>query len=293
MTVFSEKIIYSVHAVRIKLKVFLKNPEYLGFYLQSLKARVLGKVPEVTIVSYPKSGRTWLERLLIVCAARHAGVHPAKISNYSDLYRFSDQVKSIGFSHARSSWEDLLAVNETDIGRQSKQRFVGKKVIFLYRDPRDVLVSSYYHIRFRTGVSSLTPEQIIESPVVGLKKIVRFMNSWFDFSQNNSLVLQVGYEELRSDPVEVLSRILEFVGMVVPAEVIQEAVAECDFKKMQKKEKAGEFKTPKLAAVATADGEGLKVRRGMIGEYKELFSDAQVARINQIIADDLWDEFPY
>ena len=89
---------------------------------RSLRKRgVLAPVPaaEAVVLSYPKSGRTWLRAML-------------------------DEL-GIGVDYDHADANTLYHPTEPfEIGRVDAGRYGDKRVVFLQRDPRDVLVSSYF-----------------------------------------------------------------------------------------------------------------------------------------------------
>lgn len=80
------------------------------------------------IISFPKSGRTWLK-----CLFSRIGV-----LKYFDFTHGSPHPQSVSRSR-------LLAKEE-----RIRWNIVSSPVGVLLRDPRDVLVSSYYELRFRS-----------------------------------------------------------------------------------------------------------------------------------------------
>ena len=115
-----------------------------------------------------------------------------------------------------------------------------KKVIVVVRDPRDVLVSFYFHeiyhqknqklkkrIKFQDSASdkinmvNYAKEKLIypSRPSPGFSYI-KFINSWL----NNKNIHLVYYEELHKDAKKVLRDIIKYLGFEVIPKKIDQAV---------------------------------------------------------------------
>ena len=87
------------------------------FHKRILRAR------RVTVISHPRSGRNWLRQML-----HDVSVNPK-------------------YSHAGSKHSLQLHADEIC---QGIERYHRHRIVFMHRDPRDVLVS-YFHQRCRKG----------------------------------------------------------------------------------------------------------------------------------------------
>src|SRR5262245_27338651 len=81
-------------------------------------------------ISFPKSGRTWLRYMLTVLG------HEGAVAFQHDGFEFND---------------GALPAHDFSLERRLAQYGVGDKIIYMDRDPRDVIVSLYYQVtgRFR------------------------------------------------------------------------------------------------------------------------------------------------
>ncbi|MCF8078540.1 MAG: sulfotransferase domain-containing protein [Desulfobacterales bacterium] len=270
-----------------KLKFLLGRPKALPFFIRDYLYRSIPKSRQNVIVSYPKSGRTWLEQLLIQVAVRSYGVRECGGEHFQDLTRLHHQAPYVLLTHACSSWEDLRIFDENEILQVDNERQAGKKTVFLYRDPRDVLVSSYYHLRHRNGIRRLSRADMIDHPVVGLHKILRFMNRWLEYVQTHDHCIMVSYENLKADPVATLASVCELFGFHAGDNALNEAIDACSFAKMQLKEKEKTAKSPRLQMTNDQEPHSRKVRRGRVGDHRAFFSVNELERMNRIITAEL------
>src|SRR5258705_13162287 len=104
------------------------------------------------IVSFPKSGRTWLRVML------------------------DDVGAKAGFTHDGSDHQlrQPLAALEAD-----KSRYKGASVLLLVRDPRDTAVSGYFQVTRRLKISDATVSDVLRDERHGIKKICHFNLLWF------------------------------------------------------------------------------------------------------------------
>lgn len=281
------------HALKSKLRLFLRHPSFLLFYAVYYSKLMVAPRPDIDVVSYPKSGRTWLEQLLIeAILAKHA----PNVDAHGTLVQLRDHIAGlprVNFTHAGSSWESR-ALTAEGLRRHGARDARAPKLIYLYRDPRDVLVSAYYHARFRTGMTSLDKAALIENPYLGIDKIVAFLNLWRDrVAARPDSAIAVSYEDLHRDTEAVLLRIVRFIGLDVERTHIRCAVVACRFDRMQAKERSGAYANPWLTPVDQARTETFKVRRGAIGEHRSFFSPEEIERIDQRLRDALSPRYGY
>ena len=174
------------------------------------RARLVG-----VVVSYPKSGRTWLRLMFHELGVPFAFTHDGS-----------------GGSKGRS-FEELKLF--------SKEIYAGVPVVFLFRDPRDTAVSSYFWETHRVDpVCPGSISEFIRSPSHGVEKIVRFNLAWLKRGPDLPDFLPITYEELTATPLVVLRRILGFVGSQFSVPQIERVVADNQFERLHQRERQRE-----------------------------------------------------
>jgi hypothetical protein len=91
---------------------------------------------------------------------------------------------------------------------------------------------------------------------------------------------------MRSDPGEVLAKILAFTGTDVTPQQVQEAVEFAAYDNMKKMEQDKFFKGSG-ARVKPGDKDNpqsFKVRKAKVGGYRDYFSDEQCAQLDAMVA---------
>jgi hypothetical protein len=218
---------------------------------------------DALLVSYPKSGNTWLKFML---AHALTGVATS----------FDATEDAIGRVGGRTDVPALLP----DGGRilKSHEAFsAGVRapgpVVYVVRDGRDVAVS-YYQQFVRRGwepgeFSDFLP-RFVAGQVDGYGPWGAHVTSWLDGRvAPDRRLLTIRYEDLLEDPLGGLQQTLGFLGVSVDADVVEAAVEANRFEQMRRRETESAFHEKQ--------GDRFFVRRGIAGEWRETFSDADAA----------------
>lgn len=231
---------------------------------------------DVLVISIPKSGRTWLRAFLCAYFCRKSG-HEFTL----EPQRYGDaQIPRVVYSHdvfehrTKAKFWDKLRGKYVVPSRELHRA----KVILLARDPRDAFVSLYVQLTRRTretdeALKRKSFSQLLRDPAHGIDSIVEVMNSWIaEFSQLPNFQL-MRYESLRANPADEFRNVLQFIGETAPAaEAFALALQFSEFGNMQKLESAGAFDSKILQPGDARDPESFKVRRGVVGGYRDSFN---------------------
>lgn len=218
-------------------------------------------------VSYPKSGRTWIRYMLV-----HLAPQP-DIHFHHDHFEFND---------------GACPPHDFSVERRLREYAQVERLVYLERDPRDVMVSLYHQVtgRFRdffqyTGSIS----EFLRDPYFGAENLLRFREMWQEVINRRGF-LKVSYEECHQDASSTLARIANYYGLGAPQERIDAAVAEGAFDRMRSVEMAKSFPQPWLQP-----RNGMtKVRRGQVGGYTEELGPDDIAYLNAIFSCSLSDK---
>jgi len=187
------------------------------------------------------------------------------------------------FTHDISSLEAGSDYRKLKTKRSS---YRGKKVIFLARNVKDVLVSSYFHATKRKNIFQGTISEFVRSNRYGAKKIVTFYNIWHANRTVPDEFLLITYEDLHMNTKEVLIKVLKFMGLEnVDDTIIENAISFSSFKNMKKMEKEKVFSNSKMACGDENDQDSYKVRKGTVGGYKEYLDDEDITYIDDVIKE--------
>jgi hypothetical protein len=255
---------------------------------------------DAVVVSYGKSGRTWLRVMLSRFYQVRHGLPERMLIGFDNLHRRRREIPRIFFTH------DNYLKDYTG-HRDSKVDYRGRPVVLLVRHPGDVAVSQYFQWRFRMKRSKKALNEypghgedvdlvdFLMRPGAGLPKIVEFMNAWAREVPANPRLLVVRYEDLRAAPEATLARILERIGTPGSTEEIAEAVRFASFENMRRLEERRTFwlSGGRMKPRDHANPDSFKVRRGKVGGFRDYLDDEQVAALDAYLEKHLSPVFRY
>jgi len=104
----------------------------------------------------------------------------------------------------------------------------------------------------------------------------------------------VRYEDIISDPISELDRVITFLELPgVKERTLTEAVEFASFKNMRKMEIEGIFQNGILNPADKADTDSYKTRKGRIGGYLDYLDQEEIDYLNKRIGEDLSPFFGY
>lgn len=261
------------------------------------EGRKLG-LADAVIVSFGKSGRTWLRVMISRFYQVKHGLAARHLIGFDNLHAKNNAIPRIFFTHD-NYLKDFTGHAAT------KEDYYGKKVVLLVRSPADVAVSQFFQWKYRMRPSkkmiNAYPDadmplfDFVMRPNAGLPKIIEFMNSWARELPRLKHVLVVRYEDMRVQPDETLRRIVEFIGTPGTEAEIAEAVRFASIENMRALEQKRVFwlSGGRMVPKDRKDPNTYKVRRAKVGGYLDDFTDEQTQRIDAMIRTELDPVFGY
>jgi hypothetical protein len=241
------------------------------------------------LMSWGKSGRTWLRVMLSRAYQLEGGLKTTELLDFDNLKSHDLRLPAVFFTH------DNYLRDYTG-NRDSTTHFKGKRIVLLIRDPRDVAVSQFFQWQYRMRpnkkfINDYPPHgadiatwDFVQNAHVGVPRIVDFFNSWARVIPDKD-VLVVRYEDMRAEPGVVLSQILAFTGTNISAEHLRDAVEFADYENMKKMEQSKFFRGSG-ARVKPGDKnnpQSFKVRKAKVGGFKDYFSDDQCQELEKMM----------
>ncbi|XP_032816330.1 sulfotransferase 2B1-like isoform X2 [Petromyzon marinus] len=226
---------------------------------------------DVFIVTYPKSGTTWMQEILSL------------IMNDVDI----SKVESVP-NRNRAPWLELATAPVYLDGRESPrlatthvyatfaptQIMQGKgKVVYVYRNPKDTLIS-FYH--FHNMAKFLSTPESFESFVSDFMNEKLSFGSWFEHIKtwmdvrDKAKLMFIAYEDLHKDLAGSVTHIATFLGKKLDAEKLKVLVDHCSFSSMKNNNMVNYSEVP-----STYFEKGQKfMRKGTVGDWKTMFTVA-------------------
>ena len=225
---------------------------------------------DLVFVSYQKCGRTWLRLMLGRIFQQAFNLPEAEILKITQspmrFKKIADEMPCLIFEHDQNAHRKVA----NEIGESKLHK--DKKVVFLSRDPRDVILSNYYHMTFRAKSNDLSKIDFIQRYFSG---IIKFYNIWADAITKDKLLIR--YEDLKNNPRHELIRILNYIRpdlLEKCSNFIDEAVEYSSFTNMAQYETYNKFNSTILSYDGNENAR--KVRKGNVGDFKsEIDTDLQ------------------
>lgn len=280
----------------IGLRAFLKSRDKRTTDLQEVREG------DVVLVSYPKSGRTWLHVMVSRLFTLQHGLDPNLLIEGDNLHAQNAAIPRFYVSH--------LTGIDPNRDRGFQRAVAGKKVILLVRNPIDVAVSTYHHhamgrinprkrkIKEYLGhtpadAAATGLRAFVENPQWGVPDVIDYMNLWHRFASRRTDCHMIRYEDLVADTALFLRRVAEFLGTAPPAEVLSAVVEMSSLEALRDQEKRGVFKNASMKPRDASNPNSYKVRRGKAGGYKDELDNPEIARLQAMIDTRLDPAFGY
>lgn len=273
-------------------RLFLQDPP-LGFVLKS-RLELLPPVTwyrrwyrprqaDVFVLSYPKTGRTWVRVMMGQMLALHFGrPELAQVELGSRMPRFP------GVPHVHAKHDGLPQKKTAAEINPDRSEFSGCRVVLLVRDLRDTVVSNYFQVTRRENRYKGDISSYVHWPRGSFEGMLRYYNVWAEQRHVPRDFLLVRYEDLHEDTARELRRIAAFLDLAsVSDATVQAAVEHASFSSMKQREAARPADGTPLAAGRPGDAESFKTRRGKIGGYVDYLSADDVAWLNRRIDAEL------
>jgi len=158
-----------------------------------------------------------------------------------------------------------------------------RKVIYLVRDIRDVLLSEfaigkelgllrYYEIDDFDSFLEPFLSGAIDRYQTWQNHVVSYLDS--PLARNGHLLV-LRFEDVRKNPEEHLTRIVQFLGVRAGQEDVRRAIAHNTVEQMRAKEDASRVMRK------SSDEEGRFVRRGSVGGWRERLTEEQIRLVDR------------
>lgn len=258
------------------------------------------KLADFVVVSFGKSGRTWLRMMISrVFQLRH-GVGERYLIGFDNLHHKNRAIPKILFTHDNY-------IKDFTGNHDNKADYYDKRVILLVRDPRDVAVSQYFQWKHRMKPvkkelndypphgADVSTFEFLTRYDAGLPKVTGFMNVWAKEAEKIRALLVVRYEDFKSNPAQTLKQVMEFLDTPASDAEIAQAVEFASLDNMRKMEQGNVFwlSGGRMKPRDRDDPNSYKVRRGKAGGYRDDFDDSELAEVDAYVTNNLAPLYGY
>lgn len=207
---------------------------------------------DIFVVGYPKSGNTWFQNLI---TGIYFGIDPELAPDTL----IQELVPDIHFKKQYRRFKTPMFFKTHNLPRPEY-----KRVIYLVRDGRDVMVS-YYHYQM-----AIMNEKIDFMAMVRDGKGL-FPGKWhehiqaWDANPYHAEKMIIKYENLKQDPLTILTQFCAFAQIERDQTFLQHVIDHAQFAKLQAKERDGRMFFANDMWPRNKDF----FRRGIVGSYKD------------------------
>lgn len=247
---------------------------------------------DAAIVSYGKSGRTWVRVMLSRLYTLRHGLPAELMLEFDNLHRLVPAIPRILFTHGNyiRDWTGEWA---------SRRHFRAVRTVLLVRHPCDVAVSQYHQWRYRMRPwktvlnrypapgTALDLEAFVLDPQVGLPAILEWLRVFERELPALPEHLLLRYEALRRDAAGELARLAAFLGTPASEREIEEAVAFARLDNMRRLEAQGALRFTGIRGRPrdAANPASFKTRKGSVGGWREELGPEAAARVEAWLRD--------
>ncbi|MGB6874403.1 MAG: sulfotransferase domain-containing protein [Candidatus Acidiferrales bacterium] len=222
------------------------------------------------LVSYPRSGNTWTRFLI------------------ANLLFPNQEVSFLNLDYLIP---DVLNINRRELAKIPRPRLIKsheyfdpryKKVIYIVRDPRDVVVSYYYfHLKQGYINDGYPMEKFVTRFVSGDVDPIfaswgENVASWIATSFNRQGFLLLRYEDMKADTAFELARIADFLKISTDPEKLKWAVELSSADRMRELERRDEHR---WIGTRKRRKDVRFIRTAISGAWKGILTESQVTQI--------------
>ncbi len=204
---------------------------------------------DIFVVGYPKSGNTWVQHMI-------AGIVFGVDIRWAPDSLIQDLVPDVDYKKFYPRYLSPVFFKTHHLPRPNY-----RKVIYLVRDGRDVMVSYYHHLaalgdapdflKIVSGSEGLFPCRWHEH-----------IEAW-EANPYGSQIITVSYEVLLKNTVSQLRKICEFAGLEREPDWLEQVAQNSTFERMRRKERKFGWANPIWPR------DKAFIRRGKVGSYED------------------------
>ncbi|KAJ1269151.1 hypothetical protein BS78_07G188500 [Paspalum vaginatum] len=273
-----------------------------------VQAEFRPRADDVILATYPKCGTTWLKALAFTVAnrSRHAvvtgnggggGHHPVLARHPQDLVPFLElpyrQLHPVAELEALPS-PRLLCTHLPLGSLPPGAAALGCRVVYLCRDPKDVLVSTWHFMNKVRAGFHIDLDTAFEFFCEGVSLYGPFWDHcrgyWNKSLEQPGRVLFLKYDEMMAEPAEHVRMLAEFLGVPFTEEEESGGVAEavvrlCSFDSLRNLPVNATGVSDRIGGLPMNNSSYF--RSGKVGDWRNYLTEEMAAKLDSIVEENL------
>ena len=192
----------------------------------------------VPIVSFPKSGNTWL-RFMLAHLVRSDKSRPVTYHNINALSPTSHIFTTTEI--AKNLVPGAPVFIKEHANYYEMEKYPWERAIYVYRDGLDVLYSYWKFIDAQAPGLYKNINRFVEGYWIHCGHWGDHIMSWRKGGKSHQKVLFLKYEELLDDPISAMRNCIDFLEINASNELVEEAVKENTASRMKKLNDSASF----------------------------------------------------
>jgi len=207
--------------------------------------------------------------------------HHFNLAKYEDTQLKKISSSAFGIPKLKVSHDGDPHKSNIEEISSNKKSYKNSSIIFLVRDPRDIIVSLYYHELKRTQNFDGTIHEFIHQTQSPLDKIIKFYNIWGNNKNYVKNFLLMKYEDLNTNPFDSMKNLLYFLNInKIDSKLLQNIIAHYSFNNMKKMEENYAYNEFWIQPKDKEDPHSFKTREGKIGNYVNYLNNEDITFVN-------------
>lgn len=224
------------------------------------------KPADVMLVSFPRSGNTWVRAILVNLIIFRDKSAKTKV-DYNTIRKtiFYDKRCEMFNGNNENLYDLRLSVFPRIIKTHNPFLKEYGRSIYIIRDPRDIVISYYYFLKYHKKREIPSFVEFMRNTIIDW---CEHINSW-----NGRWDILLQYEQLKKNTHREISRILDFLNINIDREIIDLAIKRSSIEKM----KELELLYRKQKGYDITNYNSFNIRKAEIGEWKKYFKEEDIA----------------
>lgn len=244
---------------------------------------------DILIVTYPKSGTTWMQQLVPLIVNRGDPDCVDKVLSFVRVPWLGTSRGKFDINLDERPSPRIMASHFQHSMMPKGYHDVKPKIIYVMRDPKDVFTSLFH---FQKMASFLIPPT---SKSEFLHKFLEgkvMFGSWFDHvkgwinAQDNDRILYIFYEEMIEDLQGSVKKLSKFLDISLDDEVTEQISDRCLFKNMKNNKMSNQTLVPSVFLDQT---KGTFMRKGIVGDWKNLLTVEEAEHFDAVYEENMKD----